>query len=100
MPADFVEAALEVDADALLIGSLNGEAPHWCAGLRRLLDAVGLGHLLVYLGGNLVTGEMPAAEVERLFRSRGIDRVYYGTTDFDVMIADLKKDLSRGRAAA
>lgn len=100
MPEDFVEIALEVNADALLIGSLNGEAPHWCWNMRESLSAVGLGHVLIYLGGNLVTGEMPAAEVEQLFRSRGIDRVYYGTTDFDVMLADLKQDLSRGRAAA
>ena len=97
-PEDFVDTALEVDADALLIGSLNGEAPHWCRTLRPLLNDCGLDDILVYLGGNVVTGGMPEEDVQRLFRELGIDRIYYGATDFDAMLATLKKDLRDGCA--
>jgi methylaspartate mutase sigma subunit len=98
MPEDFADAALEVGADAVLIGSLNGEAPHWCHGLRGLFMARGIGGALIYLGGNVVTGEMPAAQVETLFAGFGIDRVFYGPTDFDAMVATLKADIGHGRA--
>jgi len=97
MPEDFADAALEVAADAVLIGSLNGEAPHWCRNIRNLFRERGLDRIIIYLGGNVVTGELPHAEVEALFKGLGIDRVYYGATDFDEMISALRKDLD-GRA--
>ncbi len=97
-PEDFADAALEVDADAVLIGSLNGEAPHWCHGLRGLFRARGIGEVLIYLGGNVVTGEMAADQVEALFKGFGVDRVFYGSTDFDAMVAILKADIGHGRA--
>jgi methylaspartate mutase sigma subunit len=100
MPEDFADAALEVAADAVLIGSLNGEAPHWCRNIRKLLDERGLDHAMIYLGGNIVTGEMPREEVESLFKGLGIDRVYYGATDFDEMVSTLREDLGNGHAAA
>ena len=34
-PQDFVDAALEFSADIVLIGSLNGEAQHWCYNIRK-----------------------------------------------------------------
>lgn len=99
MPEDFADAALEVAADAVLIGSLNGEAPHWCRNIRALFHERGLGRIMIYLGGNVVTGELPRAEVEALFKGLGIDRVYYGATDFDQMVSTLQKDLEIGHAA-
>lgn len=100
MPEDFADAALEVAADAVLIGSLNGEAPHWCRNIRNLFLDRGLKNALIYLGGNVVTGEMPLAEVDALFKGLGIDRVYYGATDFDDMVSTLRKDLDNGHATA
>lgn len=99
MPENFADAALEVAADAVLIGSLNGEAPHWCRNIRALFRQRGLDRVMIYLGGNVVTGEAPRDEVENMFKVMGIDRVYYGATDFDEMVLTLRKDLDNGHAA-
>jgi len=96
LPEDFADAAMEVAADAVLIGSLNGEASHWCQHMRDLFRERDLEKILIYLGGNVVTGELPKSEVEEMFRALGIDRVYYGATDFDAMVSTLKKDLLDG----
>jgi methylaspartate mutase sigma subunit len=97
MPEDFADAALEVDAAAVLISSLNGEAAHWCRDLRSLFTERGLAGVKIYLGGNVVTGDRPKAEVEALFRGYGVDRVYYGYADFDEVLDTLAEDLD-GRA--
>ncbi len=97
-PDEFADAALEVGAEAVLIGSLNGEAPHWCHGLKARFAARGLDHVKLYLGGNVVTGELPRDEVEAMFTRVGIDRVFYGTTDFDALTKTLRKDMD-GTAA-
>lgn len=93
MPQDFADAALEVGADAVLIGSLNGEALHWCREIRPLFTVRGIHDTLVYIGGNLVTGSLAEQEVMSMFSGLGIDRVYHGTVDFDSMIATLRKDI-------
>lgn len=99
-PEDFADMALEVNADALLVGSLNGEAPYWCQGFRQKLRERGMDDILVYLGGNVVTGELDAAGIEATFRGMDIDRIFAGATDVDALIDTLKEDLAHGRAAA
>jgi methylaspartate mutase sigma subunit len=98
MPGDFIDAALEVDADAVLVGSLNGEAPHWCGGLRPGLAAVDKGDAWIYLGGNVVTGQWDPDRVRVHFEAMGVDRVFYGATDFDVLVAQLESDIRNGRS--
>lgn len=97
MPEDFVDASLEVDADAVLVGSLNGEAPHWCGGLRPGLVAVGKADTWIYLGGNVVTGQWDDDRVRAHFEAMGIDRVFYGATDFDALVMQLAMDIKNGR---
>jgi methylaspartate mutase sigma subunit len=97
-PEHFCEAALEVNAHAVFVSSLNGEGEHWCADFRRRFDEVGMGHVLLYVGGNVVVGSRPDEEVERLFRQFGFDRVYHHQPDISVAIADLHKDLENGQA--
>lgn len=96
MPDEFADVALETSADAILIGSLNGEAQHWSHGLRRQFAERGMPDILIYIGGNLVTGDLPTEEVEQALQRSGISRVFHGTIDFDEMIAKLKEDLSFG----
>jgi methylaspartate mutase sigma subunit len=98
LPENFADAALECCADAVLIASLNGEAPHWCRKFRELFEARNIGDTIIYLGGNLVTGDMPSDEVEKLFRAYGIDRVYHGVVDFDEILVTLRKDIADGHA--
>ena len=100
LPENFADAALECGADAVLVASLNGEAPHWCRKFRELFEARKIGDTIIYLGGNLVTGDMPAEDVERQFLAHGIDRVYHGIVDFDEILVTLRKDIADGRAKA
>lgn len=97
-PEEFCQAALEVNADAVFVASLNGEGEYWCADVRRLFREAGLGHVLLYVGGNIVVGNRPKDEVVRLFKQFGFDRVYHQETDISIAIADLQEDLKHGAA--
>ena len=94
---DFVDAALEVEADAVLVSSLNGEGEYWCEDFRRRFDEIGRTDILLYAGGNLVVGDRPDKEVVSLFSDYGFDRVFYRNAKFDEVLQLLKVDLD-GRA--
>lgn len=97
-PEQFCQAALEVNADAIFVSSLNGEGEYWCAGFRERLQAMGLGQVLLYVGGNVVVGSRPEAEVVALFKSYGFDRVYHQRPDISRAIDDLFEDIENGAA--
>ena len=90
---EYIEAAIETKADAILVSSLYGHGEIDCRGLREKCDEAGLKGILLYVGGNLVVGKTPFEKVEKEFREMGFDRVYPPGTMPDVTIADLKKDL-------
>lgn len=95
-PEHFCQAALEVNADAIFVSSLNGEGEYWCAGLREQLQRTGLGRVLLYVGGNVVVGNRPEPEVVALFKGYGFDRVYHQRPDIGTAINDLFEDLQHG----
>jgi len=95
-PEHFCQAALEVNADAVFVSSLNGEGEYWCADFRQRLTEIGLGHVLLYVGGNVVVGNRPEAEVVALFKRYGFDRVYHQRPDIGAAIVDLFGDLDHG----
>ena len=95
-PEHFCQAALEVNADAVFVSSLNGEGEYWCADFRQRLQAMGLGQVLLYVGGNVVVGNRPESEVVALFKSYGFDRVYHQRPDIGATIVDLFEDLKHG----
>jgi methylaspartate mutase sigma subunit len=97
-PEHFCQAALEVNAHAVFVSSLNGEGEFWCANFRRQFIDAGLPEVLLYIGGNIVVGHRPRAEVERVFESHGFNRVYHQQSDFSVAIAALREDLKIGHA--
>jgi len=97
-PEDFCQAALEVNAHAVFVSSLNGEGEHWCSDFRKRFAHIGLGDILLYVGGNVVVGNRPQDEVIGLFKQFGFDRVYHQQPDFSVAIADLEEDLRHGEA--
>lgn len=90
---EFIKAALETAADAILVSSLYGHGEMDCRGLREKCDEAGLTRVPLYVGGNLVVGKKPFEEVEVKFKEMGFHRVYPPGTLPDVTIADLKKDL-------
>lgn len=97
-PEQFCQAALEVNADAVFVSSLNGEGEYWCADIRGLFRDAGLERTLLYVGGNIVVGSRPKDEVVKLFKQFGFDRVYHQETDISGAIADLQEDLKYGAA--
>jgi methylaspartate mutase sigma subunit len=95
-PEHFCQAALEVNAHAVFVSSLNGEGEYWCADFRERMRDIGLGDVLLYVGGNVVVGSRPEPEVVALFKGFGFDRVYHQRPDIGGAIADLFQDLHDG----
>ncbi|MBI2906615.1 MAG: methylaspartate mutase subunit S [Chloroflexi bacterium] len=93
---DFIKAAIETDASAVLVSSSYGMAEIDCAGMREKCRESGIGDLLLYAGGNVtVTRQQQSWEdVAARFRNMGFDRVYPPSVTPEQVIADLKADLA------
>lgn len=93
---EFVHAAVETAARALVVSSLYGHGEIDCRGLRDKCREAGLNDILLYVGGNLVVGKQDWSEVEAKFKAMGFDRVYPpGTLPAD-FLPDLRHDLGEG----
>lgn len=96
--SEFVDAAIESNADAILVSSLYGQGELDCRGFRDLCTEAGLGDILLYVGGYLVVGEQPWESVERRFLDMGFDRVFPPGTRPDDVVGPLADDIARRRA--
>ena len=92
---EFIHAALETDADAILVSSLYGHGEIDCMGLRERCIESGLESILLYVGGNLVVGKTPFNKVEEKFKAMGFDRVFPSDTDLEEAAGQLCSDLQR-----
>lgn len=90
---DFINAAIETSAEAILVSSLYGHGEMDCRGLREKCDEAGLEGILMYVGGNLVVGKQNWDETSEKFTRMGFDRVYPPGTSPETAISDLTKDL-------
>lgn len=90
---DFINAAIETNADCIMVSSLYGHAELDCQGFREKCNEAGLTDILLYIGGNIVVGKQDFTEVEKRFKKMGFDRVYAPGVGIEVGIEDLKKDL-------
>ena len=90
---DFINAAIETSADAILVSSLYGHGEIDCRGMREKCEEAGLNNILLYVGGNIVVGKQEWSEVEKKFIDMGFDRVYPPGTSTETAIHDLKEDL-------
>jgi len=97
-PEHFRDAALEVNAHAVFVSSLNGEGEYWCSDFRLRFEEAGLGDILLYVGGNIIVGNRPQEEVARIFGVYGFDRVFHQQSDISLAIATLQEDLENGAA--
>ena len=96
--SEFVDAAIETDADAILVSSLYGQGELDCRGFRELCIEAGLEDILLYVGGYLVVGDQPWDSVEERFQEMGFDRVFPpGTRPADVT-GPLADDIAARRA--
>ena len=97
-PDDFLDAARETGAAAVLVSSVNGEGEQACAGFGDRFTEAGLAAVLRYAGGNLVIGHRPSAEVERIFTGYGFHRVFHRPAGLTGVFTALCHDL--GHVAA
>ena len=92
--AEFVRAAVETDADGILISSLYGQGELDCRGFRDLCIEAGLERILIYVGGNLVVGKQTWEEVEARFVAMGFDRAFPPGTRTDDVVRILAQDFA------
>lgn len=92
---DFIRAAIESAADAILVGSLCGHGELECRGFRESCIEAGIGQIHLVIGGNLVVGKQKWEEVEGRFLQMGFNRAYPPAVSPQKVIADLKIDLEK-----
>ncbi len=90
---DFINAAVETNADAIIVSSLYGHGEIDCRGMREKCDEAGLNGILLLVGGNIVVGKQNWEEVYNRFKAMGFDRVYPPGTTLETTIHDLREDL-------
>ena len=93
---EFINAAIESDADAILCSSMYGMGAIDCEGMREKCIEAGIGDIILYVGG------MPVADVdlakdwtrvEKIFHDMGFNRCLPNTTPGPETVALLNKDL-------
>jgi methylaspartate mutase sigma subunit len=90
---EFIDAAIEASAKAVLVSSLYGHGEIDCVGMRARCVERGLDPMVLYVGGNLVVGKQPCAEIEQKFKAMGFDRVFTPTVDLAEVAALLRADV-------
>ena len=90
---DFINAAVETNADAIIVSSLYGHGEIDCRGMREKCDEAGLNGILLLVGGNIVVGKQNWEDVYNRFSAMGFDRIYPPGTTLETTIHDLKESL-------
>ena len=94
---EFISAAIETDAKAILVSSLYGHGEIDCAGLREKCIEKGLEDIVLYVGGNLVVGKTPFAQIEEKFLKMGYNRVFGPDCALEKVVEMLKSDINSGK---
>ena len=90
---EYIAAAIESGADAIVVSSLYGQGELDCRGMREKCDEAGLEGILLCVGGNIVIGKQNFEDVEARFKTMGFDRVFGPGTPPEITIQALKEDL-------
>ena len=93
---EYIAAAIESGADAIVVSSLYGQGELDCRGMREKCDEAGLKGIPLLVGGNIVIGKQDFAEVEKRYLDMGFNRAFGPGTDpqvdIDFLHIDLKMD--------
>ncbi len=73
---EYIAAAIESDADAIVISSLYGQGELDCRGMREKCDEAGLTGIPLLVGGNIVIGKQSFEEVEKRFKEMGFNYAF------------------------
>lgn len=93
---EFINAAIEIDADAILVSSMYGMGLLDCEGLRDKCIEAGLDDIILYVGGTVAAPielEKNWPEIERRFAEIGFDRAFPNTCTADEAVQALLADL-------
>jgi methylaspartate mutase sigma subunit len=93
---EFIAAAIEVDADAILCSSSYGMGVIDCEGMREKCIEAGLDDVILYAGGTVAAPlelEKNWPEIERRFAEMGFNRVFKNTTTATEAVEVLNRDL-------
>ena len=90
---EYINAAIETNADAIMVSSLYGHGEIDCRGLSKKSDEAGLTNIPLIAGGNLVVGKQNFEDVEKRFMEMGFTKVYPPGSDIDECIDYLKEIL-------
>jgi methylaspartate mutase sigma subunit len=90
---EFIDAAIETGARAVLVSSLYGHGEIDCAGFRERCVERGLEKVVLYVGGNLVVGKTAPEIVVEKFRKMGYDRVFLPGGNLGEAAELLRQDL-------
>jgi len=91
---EFIDAAIETNASAVLVSSIYGHGEIDCLGFRGRCIERGLEHVVLYVGGNLVIGKRDFAEVEAMFLAMGFDKVFSPSVELTDVVRMLRSDIA------
>ncbi len=92
---EFIDAAVETGAQAILVSSLYGHGKIDCIGFKEKCVERGLEDVVLYIGGNLVIGKTSLEEVNEEFTAMGFDRVFPPGIDLAGVPDLLRGDINR-----
>ena len=88
---EYIAAAIESNADAIVVSSLYGQGELDCRGLREKCDEAGLKGIPLVVGGNIVIGKQKFEDVEKRFHEMGFDRAFPPGTAPETTIEALRE---------
>lgn len=97
---EFINAAIETNADAIVISSLYGQGELDCRGMREKCNEAGLENIPLLVGGNIVIGKQVFEDVEARFKEMGFNMVFPPNTAPETTIAALNEIFARYDEAA
>ncbi|ELM7339181.1 methylaspartate mutase subunit S [Salmonella enterica] len=92
---EYIDAAIETGADAIVVSSIYGHGDIDCLGLRERCIERGIGDILLYVGGNLVVGKHDFAGVEAKFKEMGFNRVFAPSHDLEDVCQLMANDINQ-----
>ncbi len=91
---EYIAAAIESGADAIVVSSLYGQGELDCRGMREKCDEAGLKGIPLVVGGNIVIGKQKFEDVEKRFKKMGFDRAFPPGTTPETTIEALRELLN------
>ena len=90
---EFIAAAIETNASAILVSSLYGMGEIDCQGFRDKCIESGLDNITLYVGGNLGLGKKNWSEIEEAMLQQGFNKAFPPDTMPEDVIKSLDEDL-------